>query len=262
MKSAMRIVSLLIVSLVLGCAASAQVGGSKSAVDWKSAMVCSNDSPCYCDKNKAGEGSYIACLEEMDRRRMLTTEDVRQPAPKTTVTVTTTTLPPVQPQPSATATVQQPPPPMIGGGAVPQNVYIPGAVGPICETNKALQLVVDNQTDYLLEVRGGNLAPLACDAQDKLVYAPVTRRDGRSETARLIPPHTVVIFVFLPVNGGLGSPTVNYTGFIPLSCQPNGTGQLICPPSPFVGQTSRQYTVPRQNGQETPQFIQPGMLKR
>ncbi|MFA5186149.1 MAG: hypothetical protein WC551_06690 [Patescibacteria group bacterium] len=259
MKSAMRIVSLLIVSLVLGCAASAQVGGSKSAVDWKTAMVCPSDSPCYCDRNKSGEGPYFACLEEMDRRRMLGGDVAKQPAPVPTVTATATTTLPVPPQPSATAPVQQMPPAVVGGNPMPQqNVYIPGAVGPICETNKALQLVVDNQTDYLLGVRGGmSLAPLGCDAQNTLVLATVLNRDGRPEQLWIIPPHTNAIFVFLPLNGGLGQPKVVYTAYMPLACQGG-----VCPPSPFVGQYIHQYTVPRQNGQEIPQFIQAGMLRR
>ncbi|MBI5654336.1 hypothetical protein HZC53_01620 [Candidatus Uhrbacteria bacterium] len=252
MKSILAMVSLLVVSFVVGCSASASVG-AKGPTDWRTAYVSGPDvAVSYCDKNKAAsEQAYFACLEELQRQRVANNIGAPPPAPPPSATASA--APPVPTTPAAPPSLLPPPAAQPGPGAL----YIPGASGPVCDTNKQVQLIVENTSDYLIEVRGGlAIAPLGCDAQNKLVRTAVLRRNGQADMIWAIPPHTTAKFVFLPLNGGLGQPEVNFTAYLNLPCQGG-----VCPPMPAVAHMERQYNVPRSNGQENFQTVSAGYLK-
>lgn len=269
MKRTISLVVLLAASLVVGCSASASVG-SKTPADWRMAYVCGGPevAVCYCDKNKAGEERvYLACLEELQRQKIASGGTSAPPAPPPATATASAPPPPVAPPPNATAPVQPPsPPPGVQPTPVPgvNYTWVPGGNGLQCKAQTELTLIVENTSDYLVEVRGGEaLKPLPCDAVNKLVGVAVIRRNGQHDVVWAIPPHITVKYVFDPYVGGLGQPPVYYTAFSNMGCGPDpaAPGRTICLPNPAVKHMERQYNVPQSNGKENSQTVSDGYLQ-
>jgi len=235
MKTLVILVSL--VSLLTACG-----GAIKGQADWRAAYVIAED---RCDARKVtSQEAYVACLEHIEENRRSTAALVPPPAPPAaSATGASTASPPPAPVP-------QPAPP------AGNSIYVPGSVGSYCSADPALTLTVDNSiSNFAVEVRGsGALAPLGCDAAQKLVFADVLRRTGQVERVLVVPPHTIARYVFLPMNGGLGRPQVNYSLILVAQCVP---GQA-CVPSTEVGRFERTYNVPRQDGHGWTQDVQSG----
>ncbi|MDQ7815323.1 MAG: hypothetical protein RDU25_06005 [Patescibacteria group bacterium] len=231
--------------LVSACSASVQSGANTSGAsnaDWRRAYVSGE---ARCDKNQQGAtaADYYACLEE--QQRILNETKAAMPGSNKSPSTPPTSAPP-QPVP------QQPPMlPQPGVGPVPVamppqqtqgSVFIPGASGPVCTTNQELILTIQNNTNYLVEVRSPYVAPLGCDAVNTLVQRAVIRKGGQQVMVWVVPANTTARYVFLPLNGGLGRVRLIYNAFMDLPANV-GAPQVGWMPDPVDG-----YQVPRHDG--------------
>ncbi|MFZ2804671.1 MAG: hypothetical protein WA001_05655 [Patescibacteria group bacterium] len=96
------------------------------------------------------------------------------------------------------AQVAPPPPPAIF--PMGQVVAAPVPVLPNCGIPDSVALVVNNNTDWLIEVRG-KVAPLRCEIGDTIIPAKVRRHNGGEETIMVIGPHTVNVRLMFLVPG-------------------------------------------------------------
>lgn len=115
-----------------------------------------------------------------------------------------------------------------------------------CSAPEALTLEVANLTDYLLEVRGANIAPLNCEPS-QLTSAKVVRRDGRADSARVLLPRTKARFVFRQT----GTMHVDFEAFMRV-----GSGSAAT----AIGYMAREFSVPHPRGDKNWQDVSPSFL--
>jgi hypothetical protein len=246
--------SIIAVLFIAGCV---ETPSAKSAA-WQTAW---KDGQCTKD---AGDAAYTACVEKdaasqgAINKRLIAAGASAAPQPSAQASA-----PPAAPPPQASAPVPPPAPPQAPPPAAPAPpqapmqqtlksgvvVWVPVASGPYCSVQDALAFEAQNESDFLVEVRG--VVPLNCDGQH-FTPAKVVRRSGVVDVTWVVSPHTTAQFTSLPLNGGLGDVEINFDMFLNL-----GPGAL----APTVGFLKHTYHFPRPGGGKNYQSISPGVMQ-
>lgn len=212
--------------------------------DWAAALTFEGE----CDKGLASPEAYTACLEEQNKVMAETMRRKQASAPAPAPPPVAAPLPPsagpvpvapvVPPAlpPVAAALPPPPTPTTLASGTV---TFVPVATGYYCSVGKNIMLLVRNESDLLLEVRG-RVVPLNCDLGNHWVPARVIRRNGVVDDTWVIPGHTTAKMVFLPMNGGIGNVDVQFEAFLNLGPQA---------PALATGHFDRTFLVPSRDGE-------------
>ncbi|MFH1620532.1 MAG: hypothetical protein ABIB04_00415 [Patescibacteria group bacterium] len=208
---------------------------------------------------------YTACLEQytqllavgqgIEQRRDHVEIEVRKdPRPPAS---SSSSEEPSAPPPAPSPAVSPPPPPPVRPAYVPlppvmSTVVIPRPqIG--CDVQKSMTLLVDNPTDYVVEVRGP-VAALTCMG-DGVIPAMVLRHNGRQPVQTMVvPPRSDSYFVFTYPQGIGQSVQVEFDVYLNLGPEA---------PAPAIGYLKTRYQVPiTRNFDHNWQDILPGLIRR
>ena len=197
-----RLVLVVLVSCLVACSGSAQIGAPGTPAQPVSATLA--DGSCNYD---APERVLIACL-----KAKLAEAGAAKPAPMATTSPET--------PPAATAAAPVGPPPLIP--------LVPVSTGSCLAPPSVLLMVKNQSSDEYLEVEQltTGVQVWSCD-REKLFRIGVIRPNGDNDIAYTIPPGATVRFVAVmaTMQGGVneargGSKDVRYNSYVPMGPMP------------------------------------------
>ena len=81
---------------------------------------------------------------------------------------------------------------------------IPTCNGPVCRSAPGTQILIENDSDYMIEIQSPYLVPLNGDAWATSGPARVARQDGTIDMTRVIGPHVHAVWTYrYLMNGGV-----------------------------------------------------------